>query len=77
LVEACACCIPWVVTNFCSAEEMITDGINGYVLHNRDEQSFANKMIEALSLNRENVILYNRRFSNLVISNLKENLNQM
>ncbi len=58
LVEACACSVPCVITNFSSAKEMVTDGKNGYVIQNRDEQVFANRMIEVVSFDRKNIISF-------------------
>lgn len=77
LVEACACCIPCVITNFSSAKAMVTDGKNGYVIQNRDEQLLANRMIDALALNRNKVIMHNKRFAKLAISNLKVDLDNI
>lgn len=75
LVEACACSVPCVITNFSSAKEMVTDGKNGYVIQNRDEQVFADRMIDVLALSRDDVIMHNKCFVKLAISNLKVSLN--
>lgn len=77
LVEACACGVPCVVTDFSSAREMIADGKNGYVITGRDENMFADKMIEALTLDRNEVISYDKRFERLAVSHLKEDLNKI
>ena len=77
LVEACACGVPCVVTDFSSAREMIADGKNGYVITGRDENMFADKMIEALALDRNAVISYDKRFERLAVSHLKEDLNKI
>lgn len=74
LVEACACGVPCVVTDFSSAREMVADGKNGYVVTGRDEKVFSKKMIEALSLNRDEVIEYDKRFERLAVSHLKEDM---
>lgn len=71
LVEACACNIPCVVTDFSSAREMITNGINGYVVENRNENLFANRMLEALNLPSEGLARNNKQFENLALRNLK------
>lgn len=72
LVEACACGVPCVVTDFSSAEEMINNGKNGYVVNNRDKKQFAKRMIDVLSIPREDVILFNEKFNHLSICHLKE-----
>lgn len=72
LVEACACGIPCVVTEFSSAREMIEDGKNGYVVEDRDENLFASKMTLALNIPRKDVIEYNKKFAKLDISHLKK-----
>ena len=74
LVEACACGVPCVVTNFSSAKEMVQNGVNGFVVENRDEVAFAEKMSEALMLNRNNVIEYDKRFEKYAIRYLKKDL---
>lgn len=74
LVEACACGVPCVVTDFSSAREMIADCKNGFVVAERDEKLFAEKMMEALNLDRNEVALYDKRFERLAVSHLKEDL---
>ena len=74
LVEACACGVPCVVTDFSSAREMVADGKNGFVVESRDENVFAERMLSALALNRKKVSEYDKRFSYLAVSNLKEDL---
>lgn len=74
LVEACACCLPCVVTDFSSAEEMITDGINGYVVKNRSEQEFATKVIKAFDMKRDCIVKYNIRFNSLAVSRMRESI---
>lgn len=72
LVEACACGIPCVLTDFSSAKEMISEGVNGYVIDSRDEQEFANKMLLSLKIDRTDVIEYNKRYEKLAVGNLKK-----
>ena len=74
LVEACACGVPCVVTDFSSAREMVSDGKNGFVIESRDNHAFADKMLSALELDRQEVMEYDKRFSFLAVSNLKEDL---
>lgn len=77
LVEACACGVPCVVTDFSSAREMVADGRNGYVVTGRNEKDFSKKMIEALSLNRDDVIEYDKRYERLAVSHLKEDMERI
>lgn len=77
LVEACACGVPCVVTDFSSARDMVADGKNGYVVTGRDEKVFSKKMIDALSLNRDEVIEYDKRYEKLAVSHLKEDLERI
>ena len=74
LVEACACGIPCVVTRFSSAEEMVKEGENGYIVKSRDEQEFAQRMLDALQLDRNHVIEIDQQFEKYAISHLKEDL---
>jgi len=52
LIEAIACGIPACVTDFSSAEEIIEEGINGFVVAGHERGVFVNKMLKALSLPR-------------------------
>ena len=74
LLEACACCIPCVVTDFSSAREMVENGVNGFVLDDRDVSSFAEHMEIALSLKREDIVGFNKRLRKYAVSNLKDAL---
>lgn len=77
LVEACACGVPCVVTDFSSAREMVADGKNGFVVAGRDEKVFSQKMVEALGLDREKVIEYDERFEGLAVSHLREDMERI
>lgn len=72
LVEAVACGTPCVVTEFSSATEMVHDNINGYVIMERNEQLFAKKMNDALSLPNENILQAANQIQNLAVSNMKK-----
>ncbi|WP_462366922.1 glycosyltransferase [Phocaeicola coprophilus] len=72
LVEAVSCATPCVVTEFSSASEMVQDNINGYVVYERNEQIFATKMNDALSLPNENIILAANQIQNLAVANMKK-----
>lgn len=74
LVEACACGIPCVVTNFSSAKEMIKNGINGFVIEDRDIDNFALCMNKALDIKRDRIIEYNKRYTKYALCNLKDDL---
>lgn len=49
LVEALACGLPIVTTRFSSADSLVRDGVNGFVVE-RDPQAFAQAMTKALAL---------------------------
>lgn len=74
LVEACACCVPCVVTNFSASEEMIKNGVNGFVLQNRLPKDFSEKMYDSLSLNRNEIISFNEKFKLLAVSHMRESI---
>ena len=62
LSEAIACGIPSCVTAFSSANEIIREGVNGYVVREHDEKLFVEGMIKSLSVPRpadnRNVLSY-------------------
>ena len=74
LVEACACAVPCVITNFSSAEEMIKEGVNGFVVKERDVDLFATKMLEASTLDRNSVIDFNAQYKDLAVSRMRESI---
>jgi len=51
LVEATACGLPIVTTNFSSANSLVKNNENGYVVQSRDSQAFSRKIWEALEIN--------------------------
>lgn len=71
LVEAVASGLPCVVTDFSSAEEMVKDGDNGYVLKNRDADQFAKRMADALSLDNANILKMCDDCQKLSVQNMK------
>ncbi len=71
LVEACACGVPCVVTDFSSASEMIENGLNGYVVKDRDPSHFVDGMKKSLNMDRNEVIDYDKRFKYLSQSRIK------
>lgn len=70
LVEACASAVPCVVTDF-SSSEMVVDGENGYVVRDRDERSFAERMELACRIPRDRVIAFDRRYEQLSVQRMK------
>lgn len=52
LVEALACGVPICTTNFSSAKEIVSEGITGYVVEDRNIEIFCKKMEDSLKLNR-------------------------
>ena len=77
LVEACACGVPCVVTDFSGARDMIADGQNGYVVSTRNPELFASRMSSALDLDRIKVQQYDKRFAYLAQSKIKEELEKI
>lgn len=72
LVEAVSCGAPCVVTDFSSASDMVQNGINGYVVSERDESLFAEKMNNALSLIDENLIQAAQNIQCLSVNNMRK-----
>jgi glycosyltransferase involved in cell wall biosynthesis len=50
LMEAAACGVPSCVTDFSAADEIIREGVNGYIVKKHDEDTFAETMLKALEL---------------------------
>lgn len=74
LVEACACCVPCVITDFSSAEEMIKDGINGYVQKSRSEEEFAQKVKDAVNMDRSAIVDYNSQYKSLAVCEMRASI---
>lgn len=72
LVEAVACATPICTTNFSSAKELVENEVNGFVLDNRNEKTFAEKMIKSLTLDHEKLRQKAEEIKRLSVSNLKE-----
>lgn len=77
LVEACACGVPCVVTNFSSSNDMVQNGENGYVVTSRDPEEFARRMDDCMNLNRAMVQEYDKRFAYLAQSKMQEELEKI
>ncbi|MHC1733017.1 MAG: glycosyltransferase family 4 protein [Bacteroidales bacterium] len=52
LMEAVACGVPSCVTEFSSVDQIVLDGINGYVVRERNEDLFVSGMLNAIKLKR-------------------------
>ena len=74
LVEAVATALPAVVTDFSSAEEMVNDGVNGYVLKSRNTDEFARKMIQATKIEPQILRKYSDDISSLAVGKLRESM---
>lgn len=66
LVEAATCGVPCVVTDFSSAQEIIQEGINGFIVKERDIENFSFQMNEALQLDRSTLPTKNMSQYNLI-----------
>ena len=71
LSEAIACGIPSCVTNFSSAKDIIKEGLNGYVIDDRDVDNFTRGMLKAYKMQRP---VYNDNVISFSVNNLKEDL---
>lgn len=72
LVEATACATPCVVTEFSSARDMIEEGVNGWVIKNRNEEEFTQRMHDVLFLDRNPIIQKAKDVSLLSVQNMRE-----
>lgn len=52
LMEAVACGIPVCATEFSSVDEIILEGVNGYIIRTRSEEQFAEGMLKSVKLPR-------------------------
>jgi len=50
LMEAVACGVPACVTGFSAADEIVLNGVNGYVVWEHDVELFAGRMLQAVKL---------------------------
>lgn len=74
LVEAVACAIPICTTNFSSAKEMVVDNINGFVLDERDEKRFSQRMLDAVNLQKTEIDIMAEKIKKFSVANLKNEL---
>jgi glycosyltransferase involved in cell wall biosynthesis len=73
LIEAVACGVPVCTTNFSSAKEIVTHGVTGYVVDDRDIETFNEKMEKALKLDKSNLPIASE-IKNYAVSELKYDL---
>lgn len=52
LMEAIACGVPACATEFSSVDEIIIDGVNGYIIRSRSEEQFSSAMLMSMQLQR-------------------------
>lgn len=74
LVEAVACACPCVVTDFSSASDMIEEGVNGWVIKNRNEDEFTRRMSDVLSLEKDKILEKAKNISSLSVQNMREQM---
>lgn len=72
LVEAVACGARCVVTNFSSADEMVREGCNGYVVKDRNISLFVERMNLALLLQEKDVLIVSDEMKKLAVQNLRK-----
>lgn len=77
LVEATACSIPCVVTDFSSARDLVVDGENGFVVNNREETLFSSKMEQALHLNKDVILMHSKKAYNMSVQTMRCSLNEI
>lgn len=52
LMEAIACGVPACATDFSAVDEIIVDGVNGYIIRDRNETQFAEVILRAACMQR-------------------------
>ena len=72
LVEAVACGTPCVVTEFSSAEDMIEEGVNGWVIKDRNKEEFTQRLNEVILLNKKYLLDKAKEISILSVQNMKK-----
>jgi glycosyltransferase involved in cell wall biosynthesis len=74
LVEAVACVTPVCTTNFSSAKELVQDGVNGFVVNERNIQIFSQKMEDAIALPPAGLIQKSQLIKRYSVTSLKQEL---
>ena len=72
LVEATACGTPCIVTEFSSASDMIEDGVNGWVIKERNEEEFTRRLRDVLMLDKTALHRKANEISVLSVQNMRE-----
>ena len=72
LVEATACGTPCIVTEFSSASDMIEDGVNGWVIKERNEEEFTQRLRDVLMLDKTALHRKANEISVLSVQNMRE-----
>lgn len=72
LVEATACGVPCVVTEFSSASDMVEDGVNGWVIKDRNEEDFTLRLKDALLLDKSGLLKKANEVSALSVQNMRK-----
>jgi glycosyltransferase involved in cell wall biosynthesis len=71
LMEAVACGVPACITGFSAADEIILNGVNGYVVWEHDVELFTRNMFKAMKLERP---VKNDHVTRYSMENLKNDL---
>ncbi|HAQ20957.1 MAG TPA: hypothetical protein DCR40_17245 [Prolixibacteraceae bacterium] len=74
LVEAVSCAKPVVCSNFSSAKELIENGINGYVIENRNTEEFVRSMLDCFNIPEENLLIKSMEMQQYSVSDLKNSI---
>ncbi len=74
LVEAIACAVPVCVTNFTSANELVSNNKNGFVCEKRDKFEFVENMNKCLTISKSSLLKKSREMDKFSVANLKNEL---
>lgn len=72
LVEATACGVPCVVTEFSSASDMVEDAVNGWVIKDRNEEEFTQRLKDALMLDKSGLLKKANEVAVFSVQNMRE-----
>lgn len=72
LVEATACGVPCVVTEFSSASDMVEDAVNGWVIKDRNEEEFIQRLKDALMLDKSGLLKKANEVAAFSVQNMRE-----
>lgn len=74
LVEAIACAVPVCVTNFSSAKELVTEGMNGFICESRQEVEFVENMKKSLNISKKYLLDKSNEINKYSTGRLKKDL---